>query len=98
MVDGEGAQEDHRQVKRTVLARLKEARHAVDDGLPVPDRSETVARFLEGWVDHIESTERTSDTVQKYGDIVKYYIKPKVGRVKLTALSPAHVGRSSTKS
>ncbi len=77
--------------KDDLLQRLKEARAAVDAGLPAPDRRETLSRFLEGWLEHLKHTDRSSATVQNYTDIVSYYISPKVGRVKLTELAPRHV-------
>ena len=79
------------KTEKELLARLKEAQRALDDGLPLPDRRETVARFLDGWLEHLAHTERSPATVQNYRDIVKCYISPKMGRVKLAELAPRHV-------
>ncbi len=77
--------------KDELLERLKDARRAIDAGLPAPDRRETVGHFLEEWLEHLEHTERSPATVQNYKDMTAYYIAPKVGRVKLTDLAPRHV-------
>jgi integrase len=74
-----------------LLKRLKEAQRAIEDGLPAPDRRESVSRFLEQWLEHLEQTERSPATIQNYRDVVKNYIAPKVGRVKLAELAPRHV-------
>lgn len=79
------------KTKVEAVARLREAQRAIDTGLPAPDRTETIGRFLDGWLEHLEHTDRSSATVQNYHDIVKYYISPKVGRVKLVDLAPSHV-------
>ena len=60
------------KTKDQLLDRLKEARGAVDCGLAAPDRRETVGRFLDGWLEHLEHTERSPATVTNYSDIVKY--------------------------
>jgi integrase len=79
------------RTERELRDRMKEAQRAVDDGLPVPDRRETVARFLDGWLEHIAHTDRSPATVTNYTDMVSYYIKPHVGRLKLAELAPRHV-------
>jgi integrase len=79
------------KTEKDLRARLKEAQRALDDGLPVPDRRESVGGFLDGWLEHIEHTERSSATVTNYRDMVRYYIAPVVGRVKLAELAPRHV-------
>src|SRR5437016_1580516 len=66
--------------KDALLDRLRETRVALDGGLSAPDRRETVARFLDGWLEHLEHTDRSAATVKNYDDVVKYYISPKLGR------------------
>jgi integrase len=90
---------DGRQVRKKLTAKskdellehLKQARKAVDEGLPAPDRRETVAKFLDGWLEHLAHTDRSSATVVNYTNVVNYYVTPKLGRVKLTELAPRHV-------
>jgi integrase len=81
------------KTKPELLARLKDATRAVDDGLPVTDRRATLAQFLGEWLDHLAHTDRSAETVTNYRDVVRAYIVPKVGRVKLAKLTPAHVER-----
>jgi len=81
------------RTKGECVARLKEAQRSVDVGLPVTDRSSTVGAFLAEWLDHIAHTDRSSATVETYRDIVRTYIAPRIGRVKLADLKPAHVER-----
>jgi integrase len=90
---------DGKPVRRKITAptskeahsRMKDAQRAVEDGLPVPDRRETVSKFLDDWLEHIKHTERSSVTVENYRDIVNYYVTPHIGRVKLAELAPRHV-------
>jgi integrase len=92
MVDGEPVRKTYTApTQREAKTRLKEALRALDDGLPAPDRRETVARFLDDWLDHLEHTERSSETIQNYRDMVRIYIMPNVGRVSLVELTPRHV-------
>jgi integrase len=92
IVDGEAVRKKiTAKSKDELLTRLEDARQAVGAGLPAPDRRETVARFLEGWLEHLEHTKRSPATVQNYKDMTAYYIAPKIGRVKLTDLAPRHV-------
>jgi integrase len=79
------------KTKDLLLDRLEDARGQVRVGLPVADRRETVSRFLDGWLEHLEHTERSPATVVNYRDMVKYYISPAIGRIKLTELAPRHV-------
>jgi integrase len=77
--------------KDDLLDQLKQARAAVDSGLPAPDRRETVGKFLDGWLEHLAHTDRSSATVVNYTNVINYYVTPKIGRVKLTELAPRHV-------
>ena len=77
--------------KAEAVTRMKAAQGAIDAGLPAPDRRETVRTFLDGWLEHLEHTDRSPATIQNYRDMVAYYVNPAVGRVKLTDLQPRHV-------
>lgn len=77
--------------KVELLARLKDARSALDIGVRAPDRRETVGRFLDEWTEHIKHTERSSATVTNYENVVALYVKPSLGRLRLTELAPSHV-------
>ena len=75
-----------------VLDRLKAARHAHDDGLPLGSGRQTVGAYLTEWL----STTKTSirpRTFTRYSEYVRVHAVPQIGRVKLAKLSPQHLQR-----
>jgi integrase len=79
------------KTKPELLERLKEATRALDDGLPVANRQQTVAAFLRDWLEHVTYTDRSVSTVDSYNEITRNYVVPYVGRIKLGKLEPRHV-------
>jgi hypothetical protein len=73
---------------RSKLARLIRER---DMGLPaVRDERQTVAQYLASWLEIVRSTVRDSAYIS-YEKKVRLYLVPRLGRVKLAALSPQQV-------
>ncbi|MGH9214908.1 MAG: tyrosine-type recombinase/integrase [Acidimicrobiales bacterium] len=79
-----------RRTKREALAALDELRRQADQGV-TPERTQSVGEFLEWWLATVVPDTVKPSTVDGYERIVKLYIAPHVGRVKLAKLTPQHV-------
>ena len=92
-VDRDGRRRRPRAVRRTkreALAALDELRRQSDQGV-TPERTQSVGEFLEWWLASVVPDTVKPSTVDAYADIVRLYIAPHVGRVKLAKLTPQHV-------
>jgi integrase len=97
--DANGRVTRWRQVRRTVtgndqrqvLDRLEALRRTVELGPGLPAEM-TVARFLEHWTaDVLPLADLSPTTADGYTRIVRLYIVPTIGRVRLDQLAPSHV-------
>lgn len=79
-----------RRTKREALAALDDLRRQADQGV-TPERTQSVGEFLEWWLAAVVPDTVRPSTVDAYADVVRLYIAPHVGRVKLAKLSPQHV-------
>jgi integrase len=62
-------------------------------GLPLPDERRTTGHYLEWWLrDVLPGTVKTR-TAEGYAGIVRRYLIPQLGKVRLTRLNPEHVQR-----
>lgn len=57
----------------------------------IPDRSTTMAKFLENWLESGLRDGLAEGTHRVYASVVRRWLVPYVGDVKLCALAPAHV-------
>ena len=74
----------------------REALSARDRGSDLdPDRIE-VGELLDRYVRNRTGLGRAAKTVERYGDLVRLYLKPHVGSIQLTKLKPAHVSELVT--
>ncbi|NCC30532.1 MAG: site-specific integrase [Chloroflexia bacterium] len=80
--------------EREAKALLKQLRQQRQDGLNVGDGQQSLARWLQHWLDVIlpgkDLKARTLDT-HRY--MVEHYIIPKLGEIKLAKLTPQHIDR-----
>jgi integrase len=76
--------------RKEALGRLRELDDAVLAGHEPLDRSVTVARFLDAWLDTLAGTVAPS-TEQQYRDVVRLYVRPHVGRIRIGTLQPRQV-------
>jgi integrase len=79
-----------RRTKREALAALDELCRQVDQGV-TPERTQSVGEFLEWWLATVVPDTVKPSTADAYADIVRLYVAPHVGRVKLAKLTPQHV-------
>ncbi len=76
---------------RDVERKLAEARGDAARGIVFDDENLTVEKYLDRWLsDSVRGSVRVS-THERYRQIVRLHIKPVIGRVRLKALTPAHV-------
>jgi integrase len=82
---------------REVEKKLNEARGDAAKGLTYDAGSITVGEYLDRWLaDSVRDTVRRR-TYERYESIVRVHLKPILGRLKLKALTPAHVrGRAAS--
>ena len=79
------------KTKEEARKALREARSGADQGLIFDAAKLTVAEYLDRWLkDSVQGSVRQS-TYKSYCRQARRYITPAVGRVRLKALSPAHV-------
>ena len=71
--------------------KLRAAMADADKGLVYNAGTTTVSQYLDAWLkDSLKNTVRQR-TYERYESIARVHIKPALGRVKLKALTPAHV-------
>jgi len=78
------------KTQKEVSDWLLETRKAVKDGLPVPSQRLTITQFLERYLEAVESTVRPS-TLRSYQNVIRWYIIPELGHIKLSRLEPHHL-------
>lgn len=86
------------RITRTVRGTRRDAERAltkllreVDTGTAVPTGSTTLAKYLvETWLPHAATRVRPT-TYRRYVGLVNVHVLPRIGRVKLSSLRPAHV-------
>ena len=86
------------RVTRTVRGSRRDAEKAltkllreVDTGTAVASGGETLGGYLtETWLPHAATRVRAT-THRRYAALVRVQVAPRIGRVKLSALRPAHV-------
>ena len=98
--DGKGGQKK-RQIrksvsgptKRDVMLKLRQFQRNADAGVPVPDQQITVGAMLDQWVEDVLPGSVAKPTEQQYSDVVRLYVKPRLGKKKLRDLTPTDVTR-----
>lgn len=79
--------------REDVAKKLRKVLHDMDSGLSYDAGPLTVEEHLDRWLkDSIKDTVRTS-THQRYEQITRLHLTPRIGHVKLKELTPAHVQR-----
>lgn len=92
--DDKGRQKRKQQTSKdfdTAVQLLKQLQRDADEGLLSVTNSETVATWLEHWLDNVISRDVKPTTLGAYRAAVNNRIVPHIGRKKLKDLTPAHV-------
>jgi integrase len=69
---------------------LRELWKAADSGVTV-DNSRTVATYLDWWADNVLRGTVKATTEADYRNVLRLYVVPNIGHVRLGKLTPAHV-------
>jgi integrase len=88
-----------RPIRKTVSAttrsaavrKLHELQRQLDDGLPPPDASMTVAQLMQRWHDDVIRHQEVRSTVDNYKSVADHHIVPVLGRKRLKELAPGDV-------
>jgi integrase len=77
--------------REEVAKKLKAAQRDLERGVDLGADSETVAAFLQRWLDDSVRLTRADRTYASYAEIVRVHIVPTLGRKQLAKLTPADV-------
>jgi integrase len=77
--------------KEEARRALRDARANADQGLVFDADNLQVGEYLDRWLSDSVSDTVKATTFERYEQIVRLHLKPALGRVKLKALTPAHV-------
>jgi integrase len=78
------------RTRRAVAGKLTRVLRSVQEGAALPDERVTVARFLERWLTHKQTTMRPRSWAT-YEQAVRLYLAPNLGKLTLARLRPMHV-------
>ena len=81
------------RTKREVVSRLRELQVKVDAGVPIPSQTITVGAMLDQWLHDVIPGTVAAATEEQYRNVVRLYVKPRLGRRTLRTLSPLDVTR-----
>jgi integrase len=79
------------KTKEEARRALREARANADHGLAFDADNLRVGEYLDRWLSDSVSDTVKATTFERYEQIVRLHLKPTLGRMKLKALTPAHV-------
>ena len=74
-----------------VAAKLVALRAQIQSGLPVPNSRLTVGDLLDLWLQHVEQTAASPNTVAHQRWVIESHLRPAFGKTRLTALTPHDV-------
>jgi integrase len=79
------------KTKEEARKALREARSGADQGLVFDAGKLTVGEYLDRWLKYSVQGSVRRSTYESYRRQARRYLTPAIGRVKLMALTPAHV-------
>ncbi|KPV53876.1 hypothetical protein SE17_07055, partial [Kouleothrix aurantiaca] len=79
------------QTRKEVADKLKAAHHEQAGGADIAPERQTVAAFLETWLEQTVKVRNRAGTYESYAQIVRSHITPAIGHHQLTKLLPEHI-------
>ncbi len=79
------------KTRAEVAKKLTEARRAADQGLPVATGRNTVAGFLNRWLEEVARPGVRPSTFAGYRNVVEHHLIPMIGKMPLDRLTPQDV-------
>ena len=77
--------------KSDAARHLRELLGSLDRGLPVNTVKITMAEWLDRWLSEHVAPNRRQRTTERYRDVTRKHIKPHIGHVQLTRLTPSDI-------
>jgi len=74
-----------------VREQLLKARSDHSRGLPVVIERQTVAQYLDHWLEHTLKAKAKARSFESFSTITRLHIKPSLGRIQLHKLAPQHI-------
>jgi len=78
------------RTRKAVVAKVRKALEHAEQGLPFADERQTAEQFLTRWLEHMRTRLRPR-TWAGYASSVRLHLVPRLGKVPLVKLTPAHV-------
>lgn len=79
------------KTRKEVADKLKALHRDQAAGLNIAPEQQTVAQYLDRWLDTIITPHRRPKTAASYAQIVRLYLKPSLGQHQLAKLTPEHI-------
>ena len=79
------------KTQKEAVARLDELRREHAQGLSVDAKRQTVADFLQKWLEEVARPRVRPKTYRSYEQLVRVHLSPSLGRHQLAKLTPLHV-------
>jgi integrase len=79
------------------VQKMRKLQRQLDDGLPAPDSSITVAQLVDRWLDEVNRHQVTTSTAKNYRAMAEHHIKPAIGKKKVASLTTSDVDRFLSK-
>lgn len=81
------------KTRAEVVTKLRAMQRQVDDGLPIPDASLTVAQLLDRWYTDVLRHQVSTVASRNYKRVADYHIVPTLGKKMLSNLTTSDVDR-----
>lgn len=79
--------------KKDAQKRLTEILREKDLGLITESRNQTLNQFLDFWLENIAKPRLESRTFLDYSDVLRLYVRPVLGSLKITDIKSRHIQR-----
>lgn len=77
--------------RHEVQDKLTDALKELKSGNSIVSEKQTVAKFLDHWIEQVVTSRVRPKTLRTYSDLVRIHISPSMGEIPLGKLSPQHV-------
>lgn len=79
------------KTKTEVAKLIRDAQRQVAAGMDIGSPRQTMAQFLQHWLDDVVKVKLAAKTHHDYSDAIKRYIAPYIGHLRLNQLTQRHV-------
>lgn len=90
-MDGRGRVYRYARTRAEAAAKLTAALKAVQDGMPIPGERQTVAEFLEEWLEGSARPSVRPGSYASYASLIRVHLIPELGHVPLAKLTPQQI-------